>query len=89
MDVFSLFSVFIDRPALALIPALIFAACGYVTRRRRVWGAAGAWAFYALWEFGMDNRILCSGECNIRIDLLLIIPALIILTILGLFSLRR
>jgi len=89
VDIFSLFSMFVDRPALALIPALIFAGCGYVIRRRRVWVAAGAWALYTLWEFGMDKRILCSGECNIRIDLFLIIPALIILTILGLVALRR
>jgi hypothetical protein len=33
---------------------------------------------YSLYEFGMKHRWLCSGECNIRIDLLLIYPVLVI-----------
>lgn len=31
----------------------------------------------------MKFRILCSGECNIRIDLLLLYPALIIISAVG------
>jgi len=31
----------------------------------------------------MYFRILCSGECNIRIDLLLIYPALLTLTVVA------
>jgi hypothetical protein len=31
----------------------------------------------------MKLRILCSGECNIRVDLLLFYPLLLVLTVLG------
>lgn len=35
------------------------------------------WAAYSVYEYLMYTRVLCSGECNIRIDLLLIYPALL------------
>ncbi len=35
-----------------------------------------AWLAYAGYEYAMLRRWLCSGECNVRIDLLLIYPAL-------------
>jgi hypothetical protein len=35
------------------------------------------WAAYAAYEYLMYARVLCSGECNIRVDLLLFYPALI------------
>ena len=41
-------------------------------------GVGIAWIAYSLYEFGMKQRWLCSGECNIRIDLLLIYPVLVI-----------
>jgi hypothetical protein len=37
----------------------------------------------------MKWRILCSGECNIRVDLLLIYPALVVLSILAAVPARR
>jgi len=47
------------------------------------------WGLYALYETGMQQRWLCTGECNIRIDLLLIYPALLLLTIIAAVSLIR
>ncbi len=38
--------------------------------------AAVAWLVYALYEYLMHARVLCSGECNIRVDLLLLWPLL-------------
>lgn len=35
------------------------------------------WVAYAVYEYLMYTRVLCSGECNIRVDLLLIYPALV------------
>ena len=35
------------------------------------------WAAYAAYEYLMYIRVLCSGECNIRVDFLLIYPALL------------
>lgn len=46
-------------------------------RGRRIAGiAAIAWAAYLVYEYLMYARVLCSGECNIRVDLLLIHPVL-------------
>ena len=39
------------------------------------------WILYSIYEYLMYARILCTGECNIRIDLLLIYPLLIILSL--------
>jgi hypothetical protein len=46
--------------------------------------AAGAWLLYFVYEMLMLHRVLCSGECNIRIDLLILYPVLIGLTIIAL-----
>ena len=35
------------------------------------------WLAYCVYEYLMYARVLCSGECNIRVDLLLIYPALL------------
>ena len=35
------------------------------------------WALYAGYEFMMFKRVWCTGECNIRVDLLLIFPLLV------------
>lgn len=35
------------------------------------------WGAYAVYEYLMYARVLCSGECNIRVDLLIIYPALL------------
>lgn len=48
------------------------------------------WLAYAVYEYLMVARVLCSGECNIRIDLLLIYPLLIAGTLwLGLVAVLR
>ena len=39
--------------------------------------AALGWLLYAPYEFLMHARVLCSGECNIRIDLMLLWPLLL------------
>ena len=50
---------------------------------------AGLWLAYGVYEFLMKARILCSGECNIRVDLLLIIPVLYILSIVAVVKFFR
>jgi hypothetical protein len=73
--------VLIAYPALALLPALVFGLLAYRSRRRVVWVAAAVWLLYAGYETAMTRRILCSGECNIRVDLLLLYPALLVLSL--------
>ena len=42
------------------------------------------WIIYSVYEYLMYIRVLCSGECNIRVDLLLIYPLLIGLSVVSL-----
>jgi len=77
--VFAFYSIL--YPWLALIPAGLLAALYSISRKRAILLAAGSWFCYLPYEWGMKMRILCSGECNIRIDLLLIYPVLLILSL--------
>jgi len=74
-------SIFIAYPELALIPA--FALFGlYAWRRSRAALLVTViWLLYAVYEYLMRERVLCSGECNIRIDLFLLYPVLLFATI--------
>lgn len=45
--------------------------------------ASTTWALYCAYEYLMYARVLCSGECNIRIDLLAILP---VIGLLALFA---
>jgi len=73
-------AVLISWPALALVPAAVFFLLHRASRRRLVAGAAWAWLLYAAYEYGMKRRWLCTGECNIRVDLLLLYPALLVVS---------
>jgi hypothetical protein len=83
MDIGILLGVFIAWPALALAPAALFAALYLRCRRTSVLLAALAWLAYVPYEQAMKLRILCSGECNIRVDLLLFYPMLALLSALA------
>jgi hypothetical protein len=89
----SVMAILIEWPALALVPAGLLFALALAARRRLVYGAACGWLAYAVYEYGMKWRWLCSGECNIRVDLLLLYPALLVLTgvalVSGIRALRR
>jgi hypothetical protein len=71
------------------IAAIVAVSCAllWLWRRRRIAGiAAAAWALYTVYEYLMHLRVLCSGECNIRIDLLLIHPVLAVLALAALLT---
>ena len=82
-------AVLIGQPWLAAIPGAALLSLWVWSRRRLVLAAAVAWLLYLPYEYGMKWRILCSGECNIRVDLLLLYPALVILSILAAVSALR
>ena len=71
-------AIFIEYPILAATIGIVLLWLGRRTSRRVAVGAGFAWLLYAMYEFGMKQRWLCSGECNIRIDLLVIYPVLVI-----------
>lgn len=84
-------STFRHSPMWALVPSGIFLAL-YVSsaaKKRLVLLAAFVWFAYVPWEYGMQYRILCSGECNIRIDLLLYYPMAILISLAALVVLVR
>jgi hypothetical protein len=79
---------FREWPLAAFVPAALFFALALRTRRPMVWGAAFFWACYAVYEYLMGLGVLCPDSCS-RVDLLVIDPFLIILTIVALLSSLR
>lgn len=79
----------IGQPWLALIPAALLAALYWVSHRKLALAAAACWFCYLPYEWGMKLRILCSGECNIRVDLLLIYPLLLLVSLAAIFVFLR
>ena len=68
-------------PLFAVIFGLLVVACFRLTRSRLVLVTGALWILYGIYEYLMQIRVLCSGECNIRVDLLLIYPILLVYTI--------
>jgi hypothetical protein len=80
-------AIFIEYPWLAAAVGVALLVAG---RGRRAAAVAGiVWLLYAVYETGMKQRWWCTGECNIRVDLLLVYPLLLILTVVGVVSLLR
>lgn len=89
MDIGVILGVFIGWPFLALVPASLFALMYFRRRRPMVLIAALAWLAYFPYEQAMKLRILCSGECNIRVDLLLLYPLLALLSLVAIVAYAR
>ena len=89
MDPSRILGLFIAWPALALVPAAVFGLLYLRSRSRLALAASLAWLAYVPYELGMKLRILCSGECNIRVDLLLLYPLLVMLSVVGLVVVAR
>jgi hypothetical protein len=86
MDIFRTMAALIEYPWLALAPAAAF-FCLYVLSKSRLSAvAAGLWLAYAGYEYAMTLRLLCSGECNIRIDLFVIYPGLLLVSLASLIA---
>jgi hypothetical protein len=78
-----LLSVFIQWPWLALAPVAAFAALYARSRATSALAAALAWLGYLPYEYAMKLRWLCSGECNIRVDLLVLYPLLLLVSLIA------
>lgn len=61
----------------AIAMALLLGLGWRITRRPGARLVALGWGGYAVYEYLMYRRVLCTGECNIRVDLLLLYPLLI------------
>jgi hypothetical protein len=82
-------ALLIQYPILAAVTGATLLGLGRRAGRRVAVRVGIAWIVYSLYEFGMKQRWLCSGECNIRIDLLLIYPVLVIGLVAAAVSLLR
>jgi len=76
--------LFVRWPLLALAPAGFFWVFARWTQRAFAYAASFAWLSYAVYETLISQRVLCSGECDIRVDLLGIYPALAVVSIVAL-----
>lgn len=74
-------TIFIAYPLAAFLVCAAFAALCIVKRRVLPGVAATMWAAYGYYEYLMHTRVLCTGECNIRVDLLLIYPLLLLISV--------
>ena len=82
-------SVFIEHPLLAAVLGALYLAAFWVSRRPVVLVAAVAWLGYTAYEMAMHLRWRCTGECNIRLDLLLIYPILLVLSVAAVVAALR
>jgi len=71
-------ALFIEYPVLAAGIGVVLWWLGRRHRRRAPVAAGVLWLLYGAYETGMRQRWLCSGECNIRVDLLVVYPLLLI-----------
>lgn len=79
-------SLFIEYPWLAAGIGIAFLVLYRLARRGVILVAALAWLGYGGYEMAMRLRWLCTGECNIRVDLLLIYPLLLVLSLAAFVS---
>ena len=84
MGFLSVMAIMIEYPLIALVPAALFFCLHSVFKARLILVTAIAWLAYVPYEYGMKLRLLCSGECNIRVDLLLIYVLLAALSLASL-----
>lgn len=89
MSVLSIMAIMIEYPLLALVPAALFFYLHSVSKARVILIAGIAWLAYVPYEYAMKLRLLCSGECNIRVDLLLIYVLLAALSLVSLVVFTR
>ena len=72
-------------PIASSVVSLGLFAWAWVRKVDPLAGPALAWFGFALLEYGIESRMLCDEECNIRIDLILL-PVLVIWTLVRVFK---
>jgi hypothetical protein len=79
----------IDYPLLALVVGGAFVGA-WLWRRVRSAAIAGLlWFIYSGYEYLIFVRFLCSGDCSIRVDLLVIYPLLLVVSFVALWNTVR
>ena len=81
--------VVVAYPWLAFVAAGAFGALWLWRRAGSAAIATLLWLAYGGDETLMKLRVLCSGDCNIRVDLLLAYPILLVVSIVALWRALR
>lgn len=89
MQASTIFTAFILFPVLALAIGSIFLRLYLKKKTRFSLSSALLWFLYFIYETLIQMRILCTVECNIRIDLLIIYPVLLALSLLAVYFYYR
>ena len=88
-------NLFVGKPLNIAMVALVFLAGYFVMRAgftgasrnpRALWMPVAAWLLYAIWKWLVVWR---TPEANIRVDLLLIWPVLVLLSIVAIYRAFR
>jgi hypothetical protein len=66
----------------------LFAGLFYLRKKPFLLVTSFLWAAYLVYESLIKFKIICSGECNIRVDLFLIYPILLIATLVASYIAR-
>ena len=82
-------AVFISAPLVALLLGGAFARLYFRGRKRIALAAALLWTTYGAYEGAIKLQFICPEGCNIRVDLLLIYPLLIVVSVLALVTFYR
>lgn len=80
MEIFAVIGMLVIFPFGATIIGAIYIRMFLKLKIKSALLCGFAWIFYSVYEYLMYTRVLCSGECNIRIDLLFIYPFLLLLS---------
>jgi len=74
----------IALPLLSVLFGLLIVTCFKLAHGHVLLATGTQWIAYGVYEYLMQILVLCSGECNIRVDLLLTYPVLLALTLVSL-----
>jgi len=83
MEIFSVLAMLTIFPFGATLIGAVYLWMFYKLKTTSCLTAGILWAIYSVYEYLMYSRVLCSGECNIRVDLLVIYPLLIVLSLIA------
>ena len=84
MILFRWMGIFAGYPWLVIIPIALFFFIGIAARARFATATAILWLIYGMYEWMMYARILCSGNCDSRLDLAFIYPVLLLVSLTAL-----
>jgi len=83
MEISNALSILIIFPLGATIIGVFYLRMYLKVRAISSLVTGGLWVVYSIYELLMYARILCTGECNIRVDLLVIYPTLLVLSLIS------